>query len=77
MSEDVKKNILPEFSIGKDIIQNKDIPLNFYNYSYIKDCLREKYRQKASLPTIIDRAKKHGSYLKKLKRAVYDREVLT
>jgi len=29
-----------------------------YNYSFIQDQLRKKYKQEVSLPTIIDRAKK-------------------
>src|SRR5512139_1787398 len=77
ISKTLEKNLLFELSIDKDIIQNKDVPLTSYNYSYIKDRLREKYRQKVSLPTIIDRAKKHGCYLKKSKRTLHDREVLT
>ncbi len=77
ISQALEKNLLFELSIDKDIIQNKDVPLTSYNYSYIKDRLGEKYRQKVSLPTIIDRAKKHGFYLKKSKRTLHDREVLT
>src|SRR4030066_16083 len=72
-----EQNILKELSIDKKIIQNKEIPLKSYNYSYIKDRLRVTYHQKVSLPTIIDRAKKHGFYLKKPKRSIHDREVLT
>ena len=77
ISPDVEQNILKELSIEKKIIQNQEIPLKSYNYSYIKDRLRGKYRQKVSLTTIIDRAKKHGFYLKKLKRSLHDRELLT
>jgi hypothetical protein len=39
--------------------------------------LEEDYHQQVSLPTIIDRAKKNGFYLRKPKRSVHDREVLT
>ena len=77
ISENLEKNMLREFSIEKGIIQNKDIPLTCYNYSYIRDRLKKEYHQKVSLPTIIDRAKKHGFYLKKPKRTLHDREVLT
>ena len=77
ISKALEKNLLFELSVDKDIIQNKDVPLASYNYSYIKDRLRETYRQKVSLPTIIDRAKRYGFYLKKPKRSVHDREVLT
>jgi hypothetical protein len=77
ISEDIEHNIVKELSIEKGIIQNKEIPLKSYNYSFIKDHLRKKYRQKVSLTTIIRRAKKHGFYLKKPKRTLHDREVLT
>jgi hypothetical protein len=77
ISKALEKNLFFELSIDKNIIQNKDVPLTSYNYSYIKDRLREKYRQQVSLPTIIDRAKKHGCYLKKSKRTLHDQEVLT
>jgi hypothetical protein len=73
----IEQNILKELSIDNKAIQNKEIPLKSYNYSYIKDRLRVTYHQKVSLPTIIDRAKKHGFYLKKPKKTAHDREVLT
>src|SRR5512139_1029389 len=73
----IEQTILKELSIEKKIIQDKEIPLKSYNYSYIKDRLRATYHQRVSLPTIIDRAKKHGFYLKKPKRTLHDREVLT
>jgi transposase len=77
LSPDLEQNILSELSIEKQIVQNKDIPLTSYNYSYIKDRLKKTYRQKVSLTTIIRRAKKHGFFLKKPKRTTHDREVLT
>lgn len=73
----IEQNILKELSIDKKIIEDKEIPLKSYNYSFIKDRLRTTYHQKVSLPTIIDRAKKHGFYLKKPKKTAHDREVLT
>ena len=73
----IEQNILKELSIEKKIIQNKQIPLTSYNYSYIRDRLKGEYHQKVSLPTIIERAKRHGFYLKKPKRTLHDREVLT
>jgi hypothetical protein len=77
ISSMIEQTILKELSIDKKIIQNKEIPLKSYNYSFIKDRLRITYHQKVSLPTIIDRAKKHGFYLKKPKKTAHDREVLT
>ncbi len=73
----VEKNILKELKIEQKLIQNKDIPLKSYNYSFIRDRLKTHFNQKVSLPTIIDRAKRDGFYLKKPKRKAYDREVLT
>ncbi len=73
----IEQTIFKELAIEKKIIQNKEIPLKSYNYSYIKDRLSATYHQKVSLPTIIDRAKRHGFYLKRPKRTLHDREVLT
>ena len=77
ISPDIEQNILKELSTEKKIIQNKEIPLTSYNYSYIRDRLKGECHQKVSLPTIIDRAKKHGFYLKKPQKTAHDREVLT
>jgi transposase len=78
ISESIEHNIIKELKIEKDMIQNKEIPLRYYNYSYIKDLLETKYNQKVSLSTIIDRAKKNDFYLKKRsKKDPHDREVLT
>jgi hypothetical protein len=71
------KAILKELAVEKKLIEDKDVPIRSYNYSYIKDRLESEYDQSVSLPTIIDRAKKHGFYLRKPKRSVHDREVLT
>jgi hypothetical protein len=77
ISKGIEKSILKELSIEKKLIENKDVPIRSYNYSYIKDRLAIDYKQEVSLPTIIDRAKRNGFYLKKPKRSVHDREVLT
>jgi len=77
ISPEIEQNILKELAIEKKIIQNKEVPLTSYNYSYIQDRLKGQYHQKVSLPTIIDRAQKHGFYLRKPKRTLHDREVLT
>jgi len=73
----IEKNIIKELTIDKKAIQNKDIPLKNYNYSYVKDRLETKYKQKVSLPTVIDRAKKNDFYLPKKRKKIHDREVLT
>ena len=74
----VEDNIIRELEIEKNLIEDPEIPLRHYNYSYSKDLLETKYNQKVSLPTIIDRAKKNDFYLKrKPKKASHDREVVT
>ena len=74
----IEDNILRELQIEKTMIENPDIPLRHYNYSYVRGLLREKYGQEVSLSAIIDRAKKHGFYLaKRRKNDSHDREVLT
>jgi hypothetical protein len=78
MPQCVEDNIIIELQIEKNLIDNPEIPLRHYNYSYVKDLLETKYNQKVSLPTIIDRAKKNNFYLKrKPKKASHDREVVT
>jgi len=74
---DIEKNIVKALEIEKDLIENKEIPIRYYNYSYIKDLLKQKYSQRVSLPTIIDRAKRNNFYFLRPKRKAHDREVLT
>lgn len=76
--QSIEDNIIKELKIEKKLIKDKDVPIRSYNYSYIKDRLENEYKQKVSLPTIIDRAKKNDFYLKKKpKKSSHDREVLT
>ena len=63
--QEVEENIIKELKIDKGIIKDKNNPTDSYNYSYIKDRLKDKYKQKVSLPTIIDRAKQYDFYLPK------------
>lgn len=57
ISKDLEKNIISELAKGKKLIEDKSIPITFYNYSYIKDQIYQAYGQKVSVPTIINRAK--------------------
>ena len=77
ISENTNGYIIKELTTEKRLIENKEIPIRHYNYSYVKDQLRRKYQQKVSLPTIISRAKKHNFYRPRPKRKAHDREVLT
>jgi len=78
ISAEIEKNIITELRIEKRLIEDKDIALTYYNYSYIKDRLKKKYHQEVSLSTIINRAKREGFYkAKKQEKKAHDREVLT
>ncbi len=77
IDREIEANIIQELKIEKDLIKAKDIPIKWYNYSYIKDLLEQKYSQKVSLPTIIDRAKRNNFYFLRPKRKAHDREVIT
>lgn len=61
----------------KELIQNPDIPLTTYNYSALRDRLKEKQEIDVSLTTIIRKAKEMNCYQPKRKRTIHDREVLT
>jgi hypothetical protein len=74
----IKNNIIKELAIDKKAIENQDIPLYRYNYSYVQKRLKKEYQQTTSLPTIIRYAKASGFYLpKRSKPKTHDREVLT
>ena len=74
----IKENIVKELAIDKKTIQNKDIPLYRYNYSYVQKRLESHYGQTVAVSTIIRHAKANGFYLpKRNKPKAHDHEVLT
>jgi hypothetical protein len=77
ISSMIENHILEELAVDKALIDNPDVPIRRYNYSYIKDRLEQTYHERISLPTIIDRAKKNGFYHKRSRTALHDREVMT
>jgi hypothetical protein len=77
ISSEIEKNILHQLGWEKRLIENPNIPIHSYNYSYIRDLLWQKHRQKVSVTTIIKRAKEHDFFLPRPKRKAHDREVLT
>ena len=78
INSEIEKNILAELEFEKvNIIDKKDIPTKRYNYSYIQNLLQEKYQQKVSVNTIIDRAKNNGYYLGRPPKKIHDREVIS
>lgn len=61
----------------RQLIENLNIPITSYNYSAIRDRLKEKQNIVVSVPTIIVRAKEIGCYQPKKPKKTHDREVLT
>ena len=45
ISESIEHNIIKELQTEKNMIENPDIPLRHYNYSYVKNLLATKYSQ--------------------------------
>ncbi len=68
ISASIEENIFKELKLDKALIDDRDMPVRFYNYSFIKDQIEKKYQQEVSLPTIIDRAKKRGFIFQDRKR---------
>ena len=75
--DEAEKLIIKELEKEKQLIDNKDMPVRFYNYSSVRDDLLKHHGVKVSVPTIISRAKDNGFYLPKRKNKVHDHEVVT
>jgi hypothetical protein len=74
----IEKNILKELKATKEFIDDKDFPIRFYNYTFIKKDLETRHDQKVALSTIISHAKKSGFYIARSKEhKSHDREVIT
>jgi len=78
IAKDIEDNIIKELALEKQLIEDPNIPIKGYNYSYIKDLLERKYNQKVSLSTVIRKAKAYGYYkCRKKTSSSHEREVLT
>lgn len=74
----IERRILQELKASENLIEDKNIPLWRHNYSFIRQTLMEKDKQKVGLSTIIRRAKEHGLYIARKKAAkAHDRHVIT
>lgn len=73
----IEDSIRAELQRDKQLIENREVPIRRYNYSYVRDELLRKHAQKVSVNTIIDRAKKWDFYLGKPAKKAHDREVIT
>ena len=77
ISRSLERHIIKELQKDKIMIANKDIPIQFFNYSYTRDEIFKKYQEEVSVPTIISIAKQNNCYIPKPKNKAHDREVLT
>ena len=68
ISESIEHNIIKELRIEKDMIENIEIPLRYYNYSYIKDLLETQYCQKVSSPPLLIGLKERLLYKKEAEK---------
>lgn len=69
--------IVKELQKEKRLIENQGVPVTSYNYSAVRDDIRQRHHLKVSVPTIIHRAKINGFYLPKRAKKIHDREVIT
>ena len=69
----IQKGLLFE----KQMIENPTLPISSYNYSALRDRLKEKDGITISVTTIIKRAKVLRCHLGKRRKAAHDREVIT
>lgn len=77
ISGNVEQRILEELKKEKQMIENPKMTIRTYNYSAIQDVLEAKYHIAVSVPTIINRAKKHDYSLRRPTKSIHDREVIT
>ncbi len=76
LSAKVETEIQTALLREKQIVEDPNLPISDYNYTALRDRLKNKGIE-VSVTTIIDRAKKLGCYKARKKRKFHDREVLT
>ncbi len=76
LSPEVESEIKQALLREKALVENPDLPISGYNYTALRDRLREKGFQ-VSVPTIISRAKQLDCHHPRRRRKTHDREVVT
>jgi len=66
-----------ELELDKALIEDGQIPVYRYNYSYVRGELKRKHGIDISVPTIIKRAKEWGYYKPRRKHTPHTREVIS
>src|SRR3989338_7029434 len=77
ISSVAEQAITAELMKEKQLIENKNMPIKFYNYSAVRDDILAKHAIEISVPTIISRAKQNDFYIARPEKKVHDREVIT
>ncbi len=77
ITDEAEQKIKEELLKEKTMIDDKLIPIKWYNYSVVKSTLQEKHNITVSLPTIIARAKAGGFYIPRPEKKVHNHEVIT
>lgn len=76
LAEATEQAITHELHREKELVDNPELPISSYNYSALRDRLKEQGIE-VSLPTIIQRAKAQECYHPRRKGKAHDREVVT
>lgn len=77
VTEEAEEKIKNELLKEKLMIEDKTLPIRFYNYSAVRDTLKEKHNITVSVPTIITRAKEQGFYITRPEKRKHAREVIS
>jgi transposase len=77
ITDTAEKKIKQELLKEKTMIEDRSLPIKWYNYSAVRDVLKEKHNITVSVPTIIARAKEQGFYLPKPEKKKHIHEVIT
>ena len=55
--DEVEKNIISELEIAKSLIEDKELPITHYNYSYIKGCTKHLFEVRLNFAFILMKKK--------------------
>jgi hypothetical protein len=77
ITDTAEEKIKDELSKEKTMIDDKTLPIKWYNYSAVRDTLKEKHNITVSVPSIISRAKAQGFYIARPEKKIHNREVIT
>ncbi len=72
-----EEKITDELKKEHAMITDKTLPIKWYNYSAVRDTLKEKHNLTVSVPTIISRAKQLGYYIPRPEKKKHTHEVVT